>query len=395
MMDFDNVLSLATQNRGDSSVQKRYSLQTGPPKKDPKSKGVSSAAIQALLKKKQIENKMKVIERKKQKEELLAKRVEKKTDRKARAMASRTKDNFHGYNAPLNQVIHNPDQEAHHPNQNRVLGLEPVESGLRVLDKADLVMEDLPLEEQLTVNMVGSKAGVPPRPGMPSQQRPGILQQQRPGMSQQRPGMSQQRPGMSQQQQRPGMAQQRPGMSQQQRPGMSQQQRPGMSQQQRPGMSQQQRPGMSQQQRPGMSQQQRPGMSQQQRPGMSQQQRPGIPPRPMNRPPGPMLPPITSAYKRKFEDEEDEYDSEMDDFIDDGDDDQESISQHIKQIFGYDRNKYKDESDYALRFMESSWKDMQKEEARSLRMAVQEDLEEERKEEEEFKRQNAKKPRKK
>lgn len=36
--------------------------------------------------------------RKKQKDELLAKRVELKSDRKARAMASRTKDNFHGYN---------------------------------------------------------------------------------------------------------------------------------------------------------------------------------------------------------------------------------------------------------------------------------------------------------
>lgn len=38
------------------------------------------------------------LEKKKVKEELLAKRVELKSDRKARAMASRTKDNFHGYN---------------------------------------------------------------------------------------------------------------------------------------------------------------------------------------------------------------------------------------------------------------------------------------------------------
>lgn len=34
----------------------------------------------------------------KKKEGLLAKRVELKSDRKARAMASRTKDNFRGYN---------------------------------------------------------------------------------------------------------------------------------------------------------------------------------------------------------------------------------------------------------------------------------------------------------
>lgn len=38
------------------------------------------------------------IEMKKQKDDLLAKRVELKSDRKARAMASRTKDNFKGYN---------------------------------------------------------------------------------------------------------------------------------------------------------------------------------------------------------------------------------------------------------------------------------------------------------
>ncbi|XP_034540626.1 protein SPT2 homolog [Notolabrus celidotus] len=38
------------------------------------------------------------IKMRKQKDELLAKRVELKSDRKARAMASRTKDNFRGYN---------------------------------------------------------------------------------------------------------------------------------------------------------------------------------------------------------------------------------------------------------------------------------------------------------
>lgn len=100
------------------------------------------------------------------------------------------------------------------------------------------------------------------------------------------------------------------------------------------------------------------------------------------------MPPITSAYKRKYEDEE--YDSEMDDFIDDSGDEQEEVSKHIKEIFGYDRTRYvlpdsdyksfrcmvnrtkfalnfpryKEESDYALKFMESSWRDMQKEEAR-------------------------------
>uniref|UniRef100_A0A6B2F3B8 Protein SPT2 homolog n=1 Tax=Bothriechis nigroviridis TaxID=88079 RepID=A0A6B2F3B8_BOTNI len=110
--------------------------------------------------------------------------------------------------------------------------------------------------------------------------------------------------------------------------------------------------------------------------------RPGIPPQGF---PRPSLPPITSSYKRKFEDE-DEYDSEMEDFIDDEGEPQEEISKHIREIFGYDRSKYKDESDYALRYMESTWKEQQKEEARSLRLGVQEDLEEQKREEEELKR---------
>lgn len=100
--------------------------------------------------------------------------------------------------------------------------------------------------------------------------------------------------------------------------------------------------------------------------------------------PRPFLPPIT--YKRRYEDDDDEFDSEMEDFIDDEGEPQEVISQHIKEIFGYDRNRYKDESDYALRYMESSWKEQQKEEARSLRLGMQEDLEDIRREEEELKR---------
>ncbi|XP_043827658.1 protein SPT2 homolog isoform X2 [Dromiciops gliroides] len=98
------------------------------------------------------------------------------------------------------------------------------------------------------------------------------------------------------------------------------------------------------------------------------------------------------ARKRYLEEDEDEeYDSEMEDFIDDEGEPQEEISKHIREIFGYDRNKYKDESDYALRYMESSWREQQKEEAKSLRLGMQEDLEEMRREEEELKRRKAKK----
>ncbi|KFP13101.1 Protein SPT2, partial [Egretta garzetta] len=106
--------------------------------------------------------------------------------------------------------------------------------------------------------------------------------------------------------------------------------------------------------------------------------------RPVLHPQGLGRPPI--GYKRQIDDDDDEYDSEMDDFIEDEGEPQEEISKHIREIFGYDRKRYKDESDYALRYMESSWREQQKEEARSLRLGVQEDLEELRREEEELKR---------
>ncbi|MEQ2245032.1 hypothetical protein ILYODFUR_023417 [Ilyodon furcidens] len=59
MMDFDNILDIASQNQGVSSVQRRYSLQAGPSKKDPKSKGVNPAAVQALLNKRHNDTKQK------------------------------------------------------------------------------------------------------------------------------------------------------------------------------------------------------------------------------------------------------------------------------------------------------------------------------------------------
>ncbi|NXY47963.1 SPT2 protein, partial [Ceuthmochares aereus] len=80
------------------ALQKRYSLAVGPPKKVPKVKGVESAAVQAFLKRQEEEKRKKALEERRKKEQLLARRIELKHDRKARAMASRTKDNFYGYN---------------------------------------------------------------------------------------------------------------------------------------------------------------------------------------------------------------------------------------------------------------------------------------------------------
>ncbi|XP_019749642.1 protein SPT2 homolog [Hippocampus comes] len=645
MMDFDNVLSIATQNQGVGSVQKRYSLQAGPPKRDPKSKGVNPAAVQALLKKRQNEARIKENELKKQKEELLAKRVELKSDRKARAMASRTKDNFRGYNGipvvdvpkkrrskqeierekkeseekfrnysvnpeddednyEYEQTDSEPDQDpeplrpgkdcfggsssgsraspkkpsgapkpaASSMNFADLLKLaekkqyEPVELKAKVVKEEKLrtaeELKELEMErraksrnknvkierehkpqsssntvrknvsEKETKNYnpsrslserpnqsngtvkksvatpskvtsgerererpkipITSKATsqVPAKKGVPKpsschassissdlrlkkdstlsvQGRPSGMPQSKPHATSVRelkpsnsnPQKNRPSQGSSAKQERPvfgtgaplrcasspavkssGHSTVRPSSSGRPKEGNQPQARPGVTPQPKasgrglqphlagrggrpPGFGQGRtssggpaiRPGRApgggpqpsgsfgsgpgrpkctvvsetissknvSGARPGFPP--RPGISQ--RPGMCR--RPEGPTRPLNRPPGTTLPPITIAYKRKYE-EEDEYDSEMDDFIDDGDDEQAEVSKHIKEIFGYDRTKYKEESDYALKFMESSWRDMQKEEAKSLKLAVQEDLEEERKEQEEMKRMNAK-----
>uniref|UniRef100_A0A6P4F562 Protein SPT2 homolog n=1 Tax=Drosophila rhopaloa TaxID=1041015 RepID=A0A6P4F562_DRORH len=78
--------------------------------------------------------------------------------------------------------------------------------------------------------------------------------------------------------------------------------------------------------------------------------------------------------RRIYDDEdEDEYDSELDDFIDDGDC-EEDISSHIRDIFGYDKRRYRgiDDDD---RGMESSFAQMQREEFISKKLGLQEDLE--------------------
>uniref|UniRef100_A0AAZ1XL54 Protein SPT2 homolog n=1 Tax=Oreochromis aureus TaxID=47969 RepID=A0AAZ1XL54_OREAU len=593
-MDFDNILNIASQNQGLTSVQKRYSLQAGPPKKDPKSKGVNPAAVQALLKKQVTENKKKELEMKKQKEELLAKRVELKSDRKARAMASRTKDNFRGYNGvpvvegpkkrrskqdmqedDLNggsfrnnkidpeddednyeyeQTDSEPEYEPEPLRPGRIAGnsgsnssssktsskknsgppkppppsmnfadllklaekkqFEPVDLKPKVVKKEERLrtadeIKELEMERKAkkqdkdknskadrgrdgksqsvysssqkntlereqknsrpqkislektkmscsdkdkSKTSLSNSSGVinskVPSKAMSSQvlakqgapkpssshksstlsdlsfrrESSSLLQGKVSGIPGNRPsgtaGTGQKSKQVSSQQIKPSQGSSskqgptnggpkfvrgeppRSGMNSAAKSGGNSVMRPSLSGPPKAG-SQPHGPG-----RPGSGGlgPGRPTSSSGLGPGRPKctvvsetissknvgGPRPGMPPRPgINfyiHYPGPMLPPITSAYKRKYEDEEDEYDSEMDDFIDDGGEEQEEISKHIKEIFGYDRTRYRDESDYALKFMESSWKDLQKEEARSLRMAVQEDLEEERREEDELKK---------
>jgi len=90
----------------------------------------------------------------------------------------------------------------------------------------------------------------------------------------------------------------------------------------------------------------------------------------------------------RIESSDSEYDSEMDDFIDDGGEDENDYSSAIKSIFGYDKSKYRDE-DEDVSDMEANFGTMMSEEARSTRLAMQEDDMEFRKEMDHKKRKMA------
>lgn len=67
------------------------------------------------------------------------------------------------------------------------------------------------------------------------------------------------------------------------------------------------------------------------------------------------------------------YMDEMDDFIDDEDvEDSADVSKYIKEIFGYDRSRFNDEDD-DLSYMESSYSQIEKEEHKSAKIARLED----------------------
>ncbi|CAH0628591.1 unnamed protein product [Chrysodeixis includens] len=80
------------------------------------------------------------------------------------------------------------------------------------------------------------------------------------------------------------------------------------------------------------------------------------------------------SKKRRALDSDSEYDSELDDFIDDGDDEMD-YSRHIKEIFGYDKSKYRDMDDDDDPMMESSFARQQREEYISKKIGIMEDLE--------------------
>ncbi|PVD33658.1 hypothetical protein C0Q70_04916 [Pomacea canaliculata] len=104
------------------------------------------------------------------------------------------------------------------------------------------------------------------------------------------------------------------------------------------------------------------------------------------------------APKRKMvidseeEEEEEEYDDDMADFIDDeGTEDMDTVSGTIRQLFGYDKRKYRYVDDDDDDCMEASFSQVMKEEARSAKLGKQEDLEDIKREQEELRRKAAKK----
>ncbi|CAM1324988.1 SPTY2D1 (predicted), partial [Pycnogonum litorale] len=108
------------------------------------------------------------------------------------------------------------------------------------------------------------------------------------------------------------------------------------------------------------------------------------------RPPSPgsrfRMPQKTLNRSNRIEsDSDEEYDDEMADFIDDGrQDDDMDYSSHIREIFGYDKSRYLYEDYEDEEVMEASFAEQMKEEGRSARIGLMEDLEDIRREEEEL-----------
>uniref|UniRef100_A0A182QTW9 Protein SPT2 homolog n=1 Tax=Anopheles farauti TaxID=69004 RepID=A0A182QTW9_9DIPT len=107
--------------------------------------------------------------------------------------------------------------------------------------------------------------------------------------------------------------------------------------------------------------------------------------------PAPSRAPVSKKGRRVIDSDSEEYDSEMDDFIDD-EDCTEDYSSAIKEIFGYDKSRYRndqyDDDDYN---MESSYAQQMREEYISKKIGIMEDLEDMRMEEEEKRRKMDKK----
>lgn len=109
------------------------------------------------------------------------------------------------------------------------------------------------------------------------------------------------------------------------------------------------------------------------------------PPRRLLEPQRPPRPPL----KRRIESDDDDEEDDMSDFIDDGpSQNDEDYSKYIKEIFGYDRDRYADDDEDDI--VESSFAEQMKEEVRSAKLGYLEDLEEEKLELERMKKKKKK-----
>uniref|UniRef100_A0A1B6BXM4 Protein SPT2 homolog n=1 Tax=Clastoptera arizonana TaxID=38151 RepID=A0A1B6BXM4_9HEMI len=93
--------------------------------------------------------------------------------------------------------------------------------------------------------------------------------------------------------------------------------------------------------------------------------------------------PKPPVKRRIIEDSEEEIDSEMDDFIDDNTEDQADYSKYISEIFGYDKSRRYANIEEDDECMESSFAQQMREDIRSTKIGIMEDLEDIKKEKEE------------
>lgn len=84
---------------------------------------------------------------------------------------------------------------------------------------------------------------------------------------------------------------------------------------------------------------------------------------------------INESDDGEYEDEEDEYDSEMEGFIDDEEEDTDEYRKYIRKMFKYDPSRYRDDDD-DIDNMETDFQSLQREEKRSLKLGIMEDIEE-------------------
>ncbi|XP_030376014.1 protein SPT2 homolog [Scaptodrosophila lebanonensis] len=75
------------------------------------------------------------------------------------------------------------------------------------------------------------------------------------------------------------------------------------------------------------------------------------------------------------DDDDDDDEEDMSDFIVEGQERElENVSLHIRDIFGYDKRRYRDDSDDDLSNMESTFAQVQREEQMSQRLGRKEDI---------------------